>query len=129
MGVTSDAYGSLLIPLIMSRLPDSISLQITRLTTKDVWSLKELMNLLQEELEAREINKDVAMKNANSNPVNKKPFVKIPSATTLHSKDSKSNWPKCFFCSENHYSAECKKVESVSAGNEIIQKAGRCFVV
>ena len=61
LGVTSDTYGSLLIPIIMSGLPSQISLQIARHTTKDVLSLSEVLELLRKEVEARELNQDATV--------------------------------------------------------------------
>ncbi|KAK3708351.1 hypothetical protein QZH41_004258 [Actinostola sp. cb2023] len=56
LGVDSYQYGSLLIPIIMSKLPSEIRLIITRKTKKPVWELDEILDLLQFEVEAREIS-------------------------------------------------------------------------
>ena len=43
LGVCSDQYGSLLIPVIMSKLPNDIRLRIARETTSEVWKMDELL--------------------------------------------------------------------------------------
>ena len=54
LGVTSDQYGSLLIPVIMSKLPTEIRLQIARNSKDSVWKIAELLNVIKIEVEARE---------------------------------------------------------------------------
>ena len=49
LGLTSEHYGSLLIPVIMSRIPGEISLQIARQVSKDVWSITEAMVAIKRE--------------------------------------------------------------------------------
>jgi hypothetical protein len=53
IGVKAEQYGSLLIPVIMSMLPSDVRIQIARNTTKDVWDIRELLDVIQKEVEAR----------------------------------------------------------------------------
>ena len=55
LGVDASQYGSLLIPVIMAKLPQDVRVQITRNTTQDVWEIRELLAVIQREDEAREI--------------------------------------------------------------------------
>ena len=41
LGVAAEDYGQLLVPIIMSKLPSEIRLQISRDTDKEKWSLFE----------------------------------------------------------------------------------------
>ena len=59
LGVSSKQYGSLLIPVIMSRMPAEITLQIARKTSQDVWEIDEIMNIILAEVEAREAGADL----------------------------------------------------------------------
>ena len=54
LGVTSDQYGSLLTPIIMSKLPSEIRLQIARNSKDSVWKIDELLNVIKIEVEVRE---------------------------------------------------------------------------
>ena len=45
LGVKSEQYGSFLIPIIMSKLPADVRLQIARVTTKDVWQIEEVLSV------------------------------------------------------------------------------------
>ena len=57
LGMSSDKYGSILIPVIISRMPEDIALQVTRQTSKEVWSVNEIMTTIQQEIEAREVSR------------------------------------------------------------------------
>lgn len=59
LGVTADQYGSFLIPVIMSKLPAEVCLQVTRVTTKEVWEVQELLTVIKAKVEAREISDTV----------------------------------------------------------------------
>ena len=54
LGISSKEYGSLLLPILMSRLPQEFKLILTRNVPKDKWSLDSLLLAFKEELEARE---------------------------------------------------------------------------
>ena len=54
MGINSGQYGSLLIPVIMTRLPQDLRLCVAREVDKEVWEIDELISLLRMEVEARE---------------------------------------------------------------------------
>ena len=41
LGVSSNQYGSLLIPVIMSKLPHEIRVQVARNTAREVWDVSE----------------------------------------------------------------------------------------
>ena len=45
LGVTAEQYGSMLIPVVMSKLPTEIRVQIARLTSSEVWSIREMLEL------------------------------------------------------------------------------------
>ena len=49
MGVKSNQYGSLLIPVIMTKLPNDVRLQIARYAQRDVRENGELLEIIQKE--------------------------------------------------------------------------------
>ena len=59
LGIKSAQYGSLLIPVIMSKLPPDIRIHVARSTSQDVWEIEPLLDLLQREIEAREMSERV----------------------------------------------------------------------
>ena len=56
LAISLDQYGSLLIPVIMLRVPKDISLQIARHTSKEIWSISELLIIIKHEVEAQEMH-------------------------------------------------------------------------
>ena len=54
MGISSHQYCSLLIPIIMAKLPDDVRLAIARKASSNVWKIDELLNTIKFEVEARE---------------------------------------------------------------------------
>ena len=53
--MTADNYGSLLIPIIVSRLPREIPLQVARKTSEEVWDINEMLEIIRKQLEAIEV--------------------------------------------------------------------------
>ena len=54
LGITSEQYGSILMPIIASKLPPEVRLQIARNSKDSVWKIEELLNVMKIEVEARE---------------------------------------------------------------------------
>ena len=59
LGVSSEQYGSLLIPIVKSKLPNDIRLQIARNATDEVGKIEELLETMKVEIEAREASEGV----------------------------------------------------------------------
>lgn len=54
LGVQSKQYGSLLIPIVMSKLASDVRLQIARKNSSEIWKIDELLEAVKTEIEARE---------------------------------------------------------------------------
>jgi hypothetical protein len=126
LGVNSSQYGSLLIPVVMSKLPQEVRIQIARKTTQEVWEMSPLLEVIQREVEAREISEGVKL--TQEKPKSQTP--KFPNASQFMVSGSRTGeiQIQCIYCSENHYSASCTKVTEPSDRLEILRKKGRCFV-
>ena len=85
LGIKSEMYGSLLIPVIMDKIPDEFRLIVSRKMKSDTWDINELMAAFIEEVEAREKSKFVG---GNINVV-EKPWLKL----------KKVNDPSTYCCS------------------------------
>ena len=59
LGVTAQEYGSLLIPIIMSKLTNEIRFEIARKSTANVWKIEELLETIKSEIEARELRETI----------------------------------------------------------------------
>ena len=58
LDVTSDQYGSLLIPVIMSKFPSEIRLRVAGESDGDTWNIKDLLEIIRQEEEAREASEN-----------------------------------------------------------------------
>ena len=54
LGVQPEQYGSLLIPIVMSKLASDVRLQIARKNSSEIWKIDELLEAVKTEIEARE---------------------------------------------------------------------------
>ena len=121
LGVGSNQYGSLLIPVIMSKLPQEVRIQVARNTAQEVWQMSDILNVIRQEVEAREISEGVKV-NADK-PKQTYNQMRTPSAAALIAKVNEGTRPspagtqiKCAYCRGGHYSASCDRV---TAGNTI----------
>ena len=68
LGVSSEQYGSLLIPIIMSKTPSEIRLEIACKAKKDVWNIDELLDTIKFEIEAREASETTKSNQSQRSP-------------------------------------------------------------
>ena len=106
LGIRSEQYGSFLIPIIMSKLPDGVHLQIARVITEDVWDVNELLHVIKGKVEARELSDTVTVHDLRDQEAPTRRTVFPPTATSLVTGDLPHKI-QCVFCRANHYSAAC----------------------
>ncbi len=116
MGVAPESYGSLLSSMLMSKLPTSLQLVVSRVVKENEWNLDKLLDTFQQELQARE---RIAV------PANNKEFKKHPGSVAALTAGSP---PSCTYCRGAHPSRDCTTVTTPAARQDILRKTGRCFV-
>ncbi|XP_065051274.1 uncharacterized protein LOC135680947 [Rhopilema esculentum] len=128
LGISSDQYGSLLIPVIMSRVPKDISLQIARHTSKEIWSISELLMIIKHEVEAREMRDYIHIAD-NKAPITTtkiRATGNMGTTSVFVSRNATKNI-RCYFCSGNHYASDCNTIVDVNKRKEHLLRVGRCF--
>ena len=128
LGVSSHEYGSLLIPIIMSKLPNEIRLEIARNSTSDVWRIDELLETIKGEIEAREASEAIKAQEVPGRKHNPSSGKLNPTASTLVSTEDKMFQIRCVYCNGEHYSASCTKVRQSKDRREILLMNNRCFI-
>ena len=123
LSVDESTFGSLLIPILLEKLPEDIKLQVTRLISSEIWDLRELLQLLSKEIEAREkcafsTNRD------NVSGQSGKPFAGDYTTSSFVSKTQENG---CVFCSGQHSSHRCLVVQSPQERKKKLMQNGRCF--
>ena len=126
LDVTADKYGCFLIPVIMQRMPNEIAIEIARKTKRDVWSIKEILEIIKAEVEAREIGENANKKSIAPNVLPKKPYTAPKTAANFHLKMENTKLT-CVFCGKNQFSSGCRTVVDVEKRKEILSKNGRCY--
>ena len=127
LGVSSQQYGSLLIPIIMSKLPNDIRLQIARKAPKETWKIDDLLSTIKLEIEARETS-EATKSSVNNQQVHKRNNAPTANAMVVKSgKHLDSSKIQCVYCGDYHYSASCEKVVSVEARKKVLGESRRCF--
>ena len=136
LGVDASRYGSLLIPVIMAKLPQDVRVQIARNTKQDIWEIGELLDVIQREVEARERSDNVKVTSDNRKPPAPPvlPQDKLPpSANTLMALGSGSTpvnkGLQCVYCAGSHYSASCDRVTDVNTRKESSSETGDALCV
>ena len=127
LGVTSDQYGSLLIPVIMSKLPAEIRLQIARNSKDSVWKIEELLDVIKIEVETREASEMTMAKVNESKPQDSRFRNKTPTANSLVAQQGGSCKIKCAYCKNEHYSASCDVVRDIAQRRSILERDKRCL--
>ena len=132
MGIKSDSYGNLLIPIMFSKLPEELRLFISRKFDQDTWDINKLLKEFMAELDARKrvslLNprpENTFQANGQSSAGGVRP--KIPTAGALLSPQENRSKPSptCSFCQKNHASSSCNIVTDVAARKQILGAQGR----
>eukprot|EP00794_Sanderia_malayensis_P016989 gene16989-18701_t len=126
LGVHSEQYGTLLIPIVMNKMPEEIRLSISKELKSENWTLDDILRLFCLELEARE------RCNLTPGMGQRPPQARQPASHTTTSALLSTGGPTtsitCSFCRQKHLSAKCPVVTEPSSRKEILKKQGRCFV-
>ena len=112
----------------MSKLPNEIRLEIVRKLTANVWKIEELLKTIKSEIEARETREAIKAQEVQGRKHNHGLRKFPPTANALVSIQGKDFQLQCVYCSDEHYSASCMKVQLPKDRKEILQRANRCFI-
>ena len=114
LGISTEQYGSLLIPIVMSKLPNENQLQVVRNSTDDIWKIEDLLHMIKKEVEAHETSEQVEKNESLRKPsIGKLPFEKlpIPTASSLVANRFGGKSIKFAYCKEYHFPASCERVK------------------
>ena len=129
LGVKSEQYGSLLLLIIMAKLPDEIRIQVARNTSQEVWDIDSLIHLIQSEIDAREMSGKIkAATEQVKRPSSSKTSLSTAGTFFGAPSNTQSTVPKCVYCTERHFSASCRKVTDIDARKDILRRDKRCFM-
>ena len=124
LDVTSDLYGTLLIPVIKSKFPSDIQLRVARESDGDTWNINDLLEIVRQEVEVREASENT---HVSASRLPNQPSRTHGSNPTASSLVTSSTNIYCVYCSGNHFLASCTKMVSQHERKEHLNKLGHCF--
>ena len=137
LGASSDQYGSLLIPIILSKMPGDIRLQIARQAKKDAWKIDDLLQIIKFEIEAREMSeatksseKPGLLMTSPKRDGTKSPLSPTAKSLLIESRDPNTTRVRinCAYCNGLHYSTSCEKVKDTETRRQVLGQSGHCFI-
>lgn len=128
LGVVSDTYGSLLIPVLMKKLPEEVRRLIIRANSLADSSLNELRNGLRQEIETLEKSHMSTFSPQESTSGEVQPSTAGALLAGMDPPDCEKQKSKtCVFCNGNHKPENCDKVTSVEGRVAILIHGRKCF--
>ena len=133
LGVDRQSYSSIVVPLLMAKLPDSVRMNMIRFGDNHLdWTLDEFVSSLSREVEIRESYtpifkpglQDKTEKTARPN----KQDGGLPSAAALFTAGNSKNIVECAFCKKEHKSEDCETVKDPEERKKILLKSAKCFM-
>ena len=128
LGVELEYSGCMLVPIIMAKLPYDIRVQLARVTSREIWSLKELLETLRTEVEAREDGDAVKVNESRPGMTNVANPTRNTATALFSEAEEVSTRNSCIYCTGDHFSASCEAVTDVNKRKDILRNLGRCFV-
>ena len=135
IGVESESYGKLFIPLLMEKLPANLPLTISRSIDKEQWDLDVLLRDFDSEIEARErcelIGNNLSEPAVIPVKLNVGRFIKGrsgPSTASTLVTQSEERSVSCTYCRQKHPSARCTTITDIGARRNLLKQQGRCFL-
>ena len=112
LGISSEQYSNLLIPIIMPKIPSDICLEIARKAMNNAWKIDDLLKTITFEIEAREVTE--ATRSTKRGPPNKQ------------DKGVKQNIPTANSLLAGTRDGE-RQSPTVNDHKTILKNSGRCF--
>ena len=127
-GVDAKTYSSIVVPILMEKIPESVRFNMIRSSDKNQlkWTLEDLTVALDKELEIRESHTPSLKAGSavqSSEKVTSGSRYQGGTATALF-VDAKK---KCVFCLKDHLPELCDQVTEIDERKGILKKYARCF--
>ena len=125
LGIDFAQYGTLLIPMVMTKIPEEIRLQVAKKIGKENWELDQVLANLKIELEAWEACGQLHVdRQSGSHFKSSRSSFSQSTTSALLSSGGKIT---CSFCKNSHQSARCHVVTDPKMRRDLLRKYGKCF--
>ena len=143
LGVTSEHFAAAVIPTILSKIPDSIRLEVTKVTRGVDWDYDHVLDVINNELVAREqcrfmsgaISHREEGTGDRRDRDSRRSVERGPlSGASLHGGASSNNKskgnskiPNCVYCGDTHKPWNCDRVPDIENRRDVLKQERRCF--
>ena len=110
------------------KLLADVRLQIARVTTREVWDIEEILQVVKQEVEAREISEGAKIHEPENMDGNKKNLTPTAAGLLVREGHPANNKKGCVYCKGDHFSVSCEWVSTTVGRREVLLKEGRCFL-
>ena len=134
LGVDRDSYSSIVVPVLLEKIPEAVRLNMFRIGSNHLeWSIEDLLHAFAKELEIRESHVPVlkgisysANPQRGDRPRPQHHTERVSTASALFM--GKDNCNKCQFCLESHEAANCTRYVHPEERKSVLMKFSRCFL-
>ena len=137
LGVSSDSFAPVIIPTILSKIPSSIRISVSKVSQEVDWDFMKVLQNIHQELRAREQCNFMIVSGRGKPPDDEKRDRSGGARRREHHTSgssligSQSNPKKvspCVYCGvDTHKPWNCDKITDVEQRREILKVEGRCF--
>ena len=121
LGKPADSYGSLLVPILLGKLPTKAKQNIIRAHSRKEWTITELQAALLNELHILEMGSPTE---PHTSPV---PPTASFYTSTKKSTTSAKGKPRCPFCADSHIPSLCESFKDPKQRCDIVRQNKLCF--
>ena len=127
LGTPQGMYGSMLVPIILRKLPAEVRRNLARSHGTEKWTLTELQSSILQELQILEMGVDYSSTGTLHTPTGA--FLTNVNQRQSHKQHSSLSSKKfCTFCkSPNHLTSRCDVVTDTQKRIEVVRKENLCF--
>ena len=128
LGQNQETYGSLLVPVILNKLPSEMRRNLTREHGSTNWMLSDLRRGIYKELNIMEAGSDSFL-DATEDSSATAAFYTRTSSYVRRAKDGdgRQKSVQCAYCTETHFANECTKYRDRDARMDIVKRGRLCF--
>ena len=126
--INIDGHSALISTLLLQKLPNDIILIVNR-NIKETWDLTKILELVNQELGAREAC--IALKRSQDGKngfENTEGLQYTGSSLHLGTRSSHQSKVKCVFCRTSHFSDKCSVISDCEARKKFLTENKKCFL-
>ncbi|XP_063447979.1 uncharacterized protein LOC134727528 [Mytilus trossulus] len=128
IGESHESFGSLLVPIILNKLPGNIRENMVRAHGGDHWNLPSLRQAIQHEITIKEAGQSVNGDDMEPNYTPTSAFFMGTNRNYANQKGKRDITKKpCIFCQGVHAPLACKTVTEIEARKRIVKEKQACF--